>query len=157
MKADIFMQKSRENFLRNYYAVEILDCIGIKNPSQEAIDDVERILQDETMKADSESLHNYLIIPKETEAALGKALLIEHDPMLLKAHYILLSNAGLSVDTAVTREELISKSTNTYQAVFGRPYEKPLNGWVGSKLFMFLPKSERPKIFMLVRPEESVP
>lgn len=97
-----FLENIPEFDCVNYFAVEVLESAGFVDPDQEAIDTVERILQDDSIGVDSYSPIQYLIHQTQYK---GRVLLLHNNPLVLKVQYILLSNYGFLVDAAETFKE----------------------------------------------------
>jgi len=134
--------------LINYYAVELLESTENGMPTQQDIYAIEKILIDENAKTSYSALKNLIVYDFPEK----KALLIEKDPLLQKAHYVLISNMGFHVDIATSKEEVINYTKNHYDAVFTRPYHDDLSGVLCTKLFKF--DNPVSKIFLYITPEE---
>ncbi len=106
--------------LSNFYAVGILESLGIIDAPQKVIDEVESLL----LMSDSYRDQNlvYLLAEKKRHAyhVRLRALLVEHAPLLAVSHAILLNNIGFEVDVVKNTREAVLKPLPQYSAVFLR-------------------------------------
>jgi hypothetical protein len=140
--------KYDEFCLVNFYAHEVLESLDMGSATKKDIHRIEKLLFDNKITPDHFEIKKLITYdyPKE------KALLIEKDPMLQKAHYIIISNLGFEVTVAKSKEEVITYTKHHYDVVFTRPYQNDLSGILSTKLFTLdNPKS---KIFLYITPEE---
>jgi len=106
--------------LENFYAVGILESIGIIDPAQAVIDEVEHLLLN--VQSHTDPVLSYLLSSekKPRYRERQKALLVEHSPLLAVSHAILLNNLGFEVDVAKNTREAVLKPVEQYAAAFLR-------------------------------------
>lgn len=140
--------KYNEFCLINFYANELLESIDMGTPSQQDINRIENLLLDNTIKPHHPELQKLIVYDFPEK----KALLIEKDLLLQKAHHVLISNMGFSVDIATSKEAVINYTKNHYDAVFTRPQQQDLTGILNTTLFTL--EEPKSKIFIYITPEE---
>jgi len=134
--------------LVNYYVLEMLESADNGEPTQKEINELEKILTDKNIPAQHPLLKKYIIYDFPEQ----KALLIEKDPMLQKAHYVLISNMGFHVDVVTSKEEIFKYTNNNYHAVFSMPYQEGLSDFLSNKQNKF--DKINLKMFLYITPEE---
>ena len=132
--------------LANFYSVEILESLGIIDPHQSLIDEIEHILL-------AQSPSNQMLLPlkeqrRHNTVKPSKVLLVENIPLIAACHSVLLSNADFDVEVVASAHEATSKQLNEYVAIFLRDSSAEKNSfWLMRFIQETLSIDDRPTIF----------
>ncbi len=148
---DIKSRFSEDLCFPNFYAVEILESIGIIDPSQEVIDEVEKCL----IRSQTFSDLNLIRLKKIKYSNRFKVLLVENNPFFIISHSLLLTNIGFDVDVAYSNSDASLKSFSEYAAVFIRDAMPEINSGILMHLISeLMPAWRKPAIFNICTHEQ---
>lgn len=137
--------RNGNHYIANLYALEILESLGIMQPDQQAVDEIEKLLlaphESTRLIANSLQLQD---LPNKY-----KVLLLESEPLLLVAHQALIANLKFDIDIVGNYLQLNLESLPHYKAVFVGGDQAVIDAFLLAKAVAKLNKSQQPKICVI--------